>query len=183
MLIMKQPPNPGPQTSDHQRCQLEFRLPGVAVARKATNGYGRVRTATDGYRRLFPHPADPIRTLMNTFSRCLTPFHTVKKSLAPLPGHSLCVLTLTWVPLDVGSWMLNVQCSGFIPTSRPFRLNPTQSDLLTRIFFATHRNPKSTIEKSNLPLKSPSQSKPVQHAFFTPSRPTPYDRVEQPKSL
>jgi hypothetical protein len=169
---MKQTPNPGPQTSDHQRCQLEFRLPGVAVA----------RTATDGYGRLFPHPANPIRTLMNTFSRCLTPFHTVKKSLAPPRDHALCVLTVTRVPLDVECSMFGFH-SDFTPIS-------TQSDPIrpTDTIFFCHpcaiRNPASNNPTCRPKVQpSPTQSNPVQHAFFTPSRPTPYDRVEQLKSL
>jgi hypothetical protein len=96
------------------------------------NAYEQPRTTTNNHERFHAH-SHPF-TPMNTVSRCLTPFNTVKKSLAPLQGHSLCLLILTRLALNVESWMLNVQCSVFIPTSRPFRPNPTQSGLPTHFF-------------------------------------------------
>jgi hypothetical protein len=91
---------------------------------------------------------------MNTLSRCLTPFNTVKKSLAALRGHSLSGLTLTRVPLEVECSMFGFH-SDFTPIS-------TQSEQIRPIdtnFFGAHAQSEIRNRKSNL---GGQKSNPVQ---------------------
>jgi hypothetical protein len=161
--------------------------------RRCPNAYERLRTATNAYGRpQTPFPASS-QPNPNAHEHLFTLFNTLShRQKIPGSPSGPFPLRADRYAGPIGCWKLDVECSmfGFHSDFTPIS---TQSDPIrpTDTNFFCHpcaiRNPPSknptcrpkvqpTPTHSKPVQPTPSQSKPVQHAFFTPSTPTPYDR-------